>query len=71
MVFIRPFAGAPARPKLTHALLGTSILAGRIVARLMGARVGAPGPDARPEAFYDDRFVKELDNQGFYKQLWK
>jgi NitT/TauT family transport system substrate-binding protein len=27
--------------------------------------------DARPESFYDDRFVKELDNQGFYKQLWK
>lgn len=27
--------------------------------------------DAKPEAFYDDRFVKELDNQGFYKQLWK
>ncbi len=27
--------------------------------------------DARPETFYDDRFVKELDNQGFYKQLWK
>src|SRR4026207_798087 len=27
--------------------------------------------DAKPEAFYDDRFVKELDGQGFYKQLWK
>jgi ABC-type nitrate/sulfonate/bicarbonate transport system substrate-binding protein len=27
--------------------------------------------EARPESFYDDRFVKELDNQGFYKQLWK
>jgi NitT/TauT family transport system substrate-binding protein len=27
--------------------------------------------DARPESFYDDRFVKELDAQGFYKQLWK
>jgi ABC-type nitrate/sulfonate/bicarbonate transport system substrate-binding protein len=27
--------------------------------------------DAKPEAFYDDRFVKELDNQAFYKQLWK
>ena len=27
--------------------------------------------DAKPEAFYDDRFVKELDAQGFYKQLWK
>ncbi len=25
---------------------------------------------ASPEAFYDDRFVKELDNSGFYKQLW-
>jgi ABC-type nitrate/sulfonate/bicarbonate transport system substrate-binding protein len=27
--------------------------------------------EARPESFYDDRFVKELDGQGFYKQLWK
>jgi NitT/TauT family transport system substrate-binding protein len=27
--------------------------------------------DAKAETFYDDRFVKELDNQGFYKQLWK
>lgn len=27
--------------------------------------------EAKPEAFYDDRFVKELDDQGFYKQLWK
>jgi NitT/TauT family transport system substrate-binding protein len=27
--------------------------------------------DAKAEAFYDDRYVKELDNQGFYKQLWK
>jgi NitT/TauT family transport system substrate-binding protein len=27
--------------------------------------------EAKPEAFYDDRFVKELDGQGFYKQLWK
>lgn len=27
--------------------------------------------DAKAEAFYDDRFVKELDAQGFYKQLWK
>jgi NitT/TauT family transport system substrate-binding protein len=27
--------------------------------------------DAKAESFYDDRFVKELDNQGFYKQLWK
>jgi NitT/TauT family transport system substrate-binding protein len=26
---------------------------------------------AKPEDFYDDRFVKELDSQGFYKQLWK
>jgi NitT/TauT family transport system substrate-binding protein len=26
--------------------------------------------DAKPEAFYDDRFVKELDTSGFYKQLW-
>jgi NitT/TauT family transport system substrate-binding protein len=27
--------------------------------------------DAKPESFYDDRFVKELDSQGFYKKLWK
>ena len=27
--------------------------------------------EAKPEEFYDDRFVKELDDQGFYKQLWK
>jgi ABC-type nitrate/sulfonate/bicarbonate transport system substrate-binding protein len=27
--------------------------------------------DAKPETFYDDRYVKELDDQGFYKQLWK
>ena len=27
--------------------------------------------EARPESFYDDRFVKESDSQGFYKQLWK
>ena len=26
---------------------------------------------AKPEEFYDDRFVKELESQGFYKQLWK
>ena len=26
---------------------------------------------AKAEEFYDDRFVKELDSQGFYKQLWK
>ncbi|HEY7321256.1 MAG TPA: ABC transporter substrate-binding protein [Candidatus Binatia bacterium] len=26
---------------------------------------------AKPEEFYDDRFVKELDSEGFYKQLWK
>jgi NitT/TauT family transport system substrate-binding protein len=26
--------------------------------------------DAKPESFYDDRFVKELDASGFYKQLW-
>lgn len=25
---------------------------------------------ASPESFYDDRFVKELDASGFYKQLW-
>jgi NitT/TauT family transport system substrate-binding protein len=27
--------------------------------------------DAKPESFYDDRFVNELEAQGFYKQLWK
>ena len=27
--------------------------------------------EARPESFYDDRFVKELEAEGFYKQLWK
>jgi NitT/TauT family transport system substrate-binding protein len=27
--------------------------------------------DAKPEAFYDDRFVKELDSSGFYKQLYR
>jgi NitT/TauT family transport system substrate-binding protein len=27
--------------------------------------------EAKPEAFYDDRFVKELDAAGFYKQLYK
>jgi NitT/TauT family transport system substrate-binding protein len=26
--------------------------------------------DARPESFYDDRYVKELESSGFYKQLW-
>jgi len=25
---------------------------------------------ARPETFYDDRFVKELETSGFYRQLW-
>lgn len=25
---------------------------------------------ARPESFYDDRYVKELETTGFYKQLW-
>ena len=27
--------------------------------------------EARPETFYDDRFVKELESSGFYKQLYK
>lgn len=27
--------------------------------------------DAKPESFYDDKYIRELDNQGFYKQLWK
>ncbi|MEK7342023.1 MAG: hypothetical protein AABZ69_07380 [Candidatus Binatota bacterium] len=26
--------------------------------------------NASPESFYDDRFVKELEAAGFYKQLW-
>ncbi|TAJ78028.1 ABC transporter substrate-binding protein [bacterium] len=26
--------------------------------------------NASPESFYDDRFVKELEASGFYKQLW-
>jgi NitT/TauT family transport system substrate-binding protein len=25
---------------------------------------------ARPEEFYDDQFVKQLDTEGFYKKLW-
>ena len=31
----------------------------------------AKAKTAKPEEFYDDRFVKELEMQGFYKQLWK
>jgi len=31
----------------------------------------AKAREAKAETFYDDRFVKELDGQGFYKQLWK
>lgn len=27
--------------------------------------------EAKPESFYDDRFVKELETSGFYKQLYK
>ena len=27
--------------------------------------------EAKPEAFYDDRFVRELEISGFYKQLYK
>jgi NitT/TauT family transport system substrate-binding protein len=27
--------------------------------------------DAKPESFYDDRFVKELETSGFYKQLYR
>lgn len=36
-------------------------------------QVAARNPKAKtasPESFYDDRFVKELDASGFYKQLW-
>ena len=31
----------------------------------------AKAKDAKPETFYDDRFVRELESQGFYKQLYK
>ncbi len=27
--------------------------------------------DARPESFYDDKYIRELDGQGFYRALWK
>jgi ABC-type nitrate/sulfonate/bicarbonate transport system substrate-binding protein len=27
--------------------------------------------EAKPESFYDDRFVKELETSGFYKQLYR
>ena len=27
--------------------------------------------EAKPESFYDDRFVKELESAGFYKQLYR
>ena len=27
--------------------------------------------EAKPESFYDDKYIRELDSQGFYKQLWK
>ena len=36
-------------------------------------QIAARNPKAKglaPESFYDDRFVKELDASGFYKQLW-
>ena len=36
-------------------------------------QVSARNPKAKsanPESFYDDRFVKELEAAGFYKQLW-
>lgn len=36
-------------------------------------QVSARNPKAKgagPESFYDDRFVKELEASGFYKQLW-
>lgn len=36
-------------------------------------QVSARNPKAKgasPESFYDDRFVKELETAGFYKQLW-
>jgi NitT/TauT family transport system substrate-binding protein len=39
------------------------------VLNLTGAR-NPKAKDAKPESFYDDRFVKELDTSGFYKQLW-
>jgi ABC-type nitrate/sulfonate/bicarbonate transport system substrate-binding protein len=36
-------------------------------------QIAARNPKAKgltPESFYDDRFVKELEASGFYKQLW-
>ncbi len=36
-------------------------------------QIAARNPKAKgmaPESFYDDRYVKELDASGFYKQLW-
>ena len=36
-------------------------------------QVSARNPKAKnasPETFYDDRFIKELETAGFYKQLW-
>ena len=35
------------------------------------AAINPKAKDAKADAFYDDRFVKELETQGFYKQLWK
>lgn len=37
-------------------------------------QTGARNPAAKaasPETFYDDRFIKELETSGFYKQLWR
>jgi ABC-type nitrate/sulfonate/bicarbonate transport system substrate-binding protein len=43
-----------------------------VVEVLSQAAVRTPkAKEAKPESFYDDRFVKELESQGFYKQLWK
>jgi len=39
------------------------------VLELAAAR-SAKAKTARPEEFYDDRFVKELETEGFYKKLW-
>ena len=36
-------------------------------------QIAARNPKAKgmaPESFYDDRYVKEIDASGFYKQLW-
>jgi ABC-type nitrate/sulfonate/bicarbonate transport system substrate-binding protein len=36
----------------------------------IAAARSAKAKTARPEEFYDDRFVKQLETEGFYKKLW-